>query len=65
MLAKKCDRCGKYYELYKDNYGHNGVALTSHDRFECLNPNYDKYDLCPECMEKVIEFLKGEENGQL
>ena len=62
MLAKKCDRCEKYYDFYKNNNDYNGIALTSFDREGYLSPNCDKHDLCPECMEKLIKFLGGENN---
>lgn len=65
--AKKCDICGKFYEMYnvrKDSRKPNG--------FHMLNIDEDgRYfsgpvvDCCPECMTSIqnhIESLKGE-NG--
>lgn len=65
--AKKCDICGKFYEMYnvrKDSCKPNG--------FQMLNIDADgRYfsgpvvDCCPECMTSIqnhIENLKGE-NG--
>lgn len=65
-IAKKCDRCGKYYEPYRDNGKHNinndvnGIAFV-HIK---LNDGYsgipaDGHDLCRDCLDKVIEFIDG------
>lgn len=57
-LAKKCDRCGKFYEFYKikGNNDFNGVATI-----EILNNrNYhskDILDLCSECRDSFDEWL--------
>lgn len=58
-LAKKCDRCGKLYEIYKvkgSNKDFNGVATI-----EILNNrNYqgkDILDLCSECRDSLDEWL--------
>lgn len=51
--AKKCDRCGKFYDIYEpvDNaagfYFANNVGSS-------LQP---LYDLCPDCMEELINWL--------
>lgn len=44
MKAKKCDRCGKYYD---------------EEDIECSVAISDHIDLCPECMDKMVDFLKG------
>lgn len=61
--AKKCDRCGKYYdknETYPTdtNYGKSridGMAFTSTNG-ECCKA----HDLCDECIGLLKEWLKGE-----
>lgn len=62
MRAKKCDRCDKLYEHYdggkkfKDNGRANGLLLIDRD----LDNKYwgrESYDLCPDCMEKLMKFL--------
>lgn len=65
--ALKCDRCRKLYEPYDGikfrptSNPYNTLRLTN---------NYigAEFDMCPECMEKVIEFIKAgkeeEENDQ-
>lgn len=59
MNAKKCDACGKFYEHYGNKRGeYNTLYMQVNSKrgseIECV-----AYDLCPECMEKVRETLKG------
>ena len=61
MKAKKCDRCGELYEEYnhKSPNKPNSIKTLS----ENVNGNYclvDIYDLCPECMEQLNQWLKNE-----
>ena len=52
--AKKCDRCGAYFqpESWKGQYAF------------VINPEYGKegrsFDLCDECMRKLVAWLKDE-----
>lgn len=68
MRAKKCDRCGKLYEHYdgskefKENGRANAVMLIDRDLDEKYFGRKD-YDLCPDCMGKLIAFLKREDNN--
>ena len=61
MNAKKCDRCGQYYEPYPgQDYGArktNMIALQN----DCKLQDVADIDLCPACMEKQIRFLSGTE----
>lgn len=53
--AKKCDRCGKYYDQNKKYLlGREHVIGI---RFESPNKYNDRIDLCDECLEKIEEFL--------
>lgn len=68
MDAKKCDRCNKYYEPYRQCDEHmtrtgevyhnvlfNGIILRS-------NSEYIKnIDLCKECAKSVYEWLTKKE----
>lgn len=65
MQAKKCDRCGKLYELY--NTGNNGKKCNG---IQLLNidgkQNYYTqgiYDMCPACMEGLMKWLYAIKNG--
>lgn len=58
-IAKKCDRCNKFYEeqnYKKDFTKYQGIILINTD-FNNLYFNDKKMDLCPDCMEKLEEFL--------
>lgn len=66
MTAMKCDRCGKYYDqYYKENLADgtkvdvsNAIILAQLSGFRnYIDRRY--YDLCPECMAKLKEFLVG------
>ena len=68
MRAMKCDRCGKLYEHYKgqtvfkETEQSNGIILIDSD----LDKKYwsrTSYDLCPDCMRKLNDFLKEVDNG--
>ena len=61
--AKKCDRCGKYYDKnieHKQNingrlYYEDGMGFTS------AEVTTDFKDLCDECLYKLHIFLNGAE----
>lgn len=64
MRAKKCDRCGKYYEHYEGQTRFraseraNALLLIDRD----LEEKYwsrKTYDLCPECMKMLERFVRG------
>lgn len=61
--AFKCDRCGNLYEPY------NGIEYQAgcnkyHSVCLCKGLNNKYFDLCPECMTKLIEFIKaGKDEG--
>ena len=58
-LAKKCDRCGKFYDEYnfeKDNKNINGITTLN------LDAKGDYYihktlDLCPSCNDSFEKWL--------
>lgn len=64
MRAKKCDRCGKYYEHYEGitqfraSEKANALLLIDRD----LDEKYwerKTCDLCPECMKMLERFVRG------
>ena len=66
MRARKCDRCDRFYEHYagsmefKNAEKANAVFFIDRD----LDNNYFSrklFDLCPNCMRKLDEFIKSEE----
>ena len=62
MDAKKCDRCGRYYDQNNNTYGLVGY------KNDCLTGirtmHYGQrdatLDLCDGCLEKLIAWLKGD-----
>ena len=60
-LARKCDRCGKFYETYAgqdaNDFGFNSVTLKDVDNGGdyCVRKHFD---LCKECSAKLEEWLK-------
>lgn len=64
-LANKCDRCGKLYEHYpigNQSGVFNAVRRVRKEADGSLIFEEQSIDLCPECMEKLNAFLKGENN---
>lgn len=57
-IAKKCDRCGKLYELY------DGVLFTDNRKYYAVRFANDSIssrwlDLCPDCMKQIIFFMEN------
>lgn len=57
--AKKCDRCGKYYdrnlECYAPGTVASGVSFTRVDGYIGL-----KFDLCDSCIIDFKKFMRGD-----
>lgn len=55
-FAKKCDRCGKLYEMYdiKRDQKRYCSFIFSND-----NGRFGKKDLCPVCMMQLINWYYG------
>ena len=80
MEARKCDRCRKYYDNYTKEIPEgfensheakgnkiNGVILYGIDNMEHrgMPIGSSKYiDLCPECMDGLIRYIKGDKDGE-
>ncbi len=60
--AKKCDRCGKYYDDYDGVAFSEAVTRNKYDRMHLVRADdrgvYKKFDLCPDCMSALISFIK-------
>lgn len=60
-LARKCDRCGKFYETYAgqdaNDFGFNRITLKDVD-----NANHywirEHFDLCQKCSTDLENWLK-------
>lgn len=63
MQAKKCDRCGRFYENYdgrKAFHKSQSNSLSLRDT-DCEGKFWkrDRFDLCEDCMTKLESFLYG------
>lgn len=57
MRAMKCDRCGK---IYKE---HEGMTVDT-ELARIYLKDRKTYDLCPDCMKELEDFLKGVQNQE-
>lgn len=57
--AKKCDRCGRYYD--KNETAHTGVRVIGIKIIRADDYCAAKYDFCDECLGKLKNFIDGEE----
>ena len=63
MEARKCDRCGEFYELSKEDQERKGWPVDTKGAIArlYLRPGTDNsgewYDLCPECVKSLQEWL--------
>lgn len=64
-LAKKCDRCGKFYEHYPiGNPGAYNAINKIRRGLDGTIDFYDTIDLCPDCMASFERFMEeGKKNG--
>ena len=63
MTARKCDRCGKYYDKNEKIYKSGSFKYTPKGIVdESINGKYyNAKDLCDDCLEKLERFLNGAE----
>ena len=66
MNAKKCDRCGKYYEPYQRADSHmTSTGNTVYNvKFNCVKICIDDkwcgtFDLCPECAKDFNKWINN------
>lgn len=64
MNATKCDRCGKFYtknnNKYKENHNNDSVSYVI---LRTNTNSYGIYDLCDECVNKLMAFLESEKQN--
>lgn len=65
MKAYKCDRCGSLYEEYRTieldqrPKNHTTFSATTLILLNLESRSVGSYDLCPNCMRKVLTMLRG------
>lgn len=55
--AKKCDRCGKYYAESEQKYTVDSFRVGCIKLVSVSGVCIDKYDLCDDCIKKLMIFL--------
>ena len=55
--AKKCDRCGKYYTNSEKRYTVDGLYVGGITTLSIKGNSITKYDLCDDCIKKLLTFL--------
>lgn len=66
-LAKRCDRCGKHHDHYITYDGAaagNAINLVVVTDVGALYRTIERFDLCPECMGELIDFLKEKNDAE-
>lgn len=61
-LAKKCDRCGKFYEHYPVGNipgEYNAIEKVRLGKNGAVEYRSSDMDLCPDCMYSFVKFMKG------
>ena len=67
-IAKKCDRCGSFYDRYEKQtkvmdssttYTINGASFVYFNT-ENIATSRVKFDLCPTCLDELIDFMNIE-----
>ena len=60
--AKKCDRCGKYYDentRFKSNNCRYAQRVSSVTEITVGGYHYKNYDLCDDCIADFRAFISG------
>ena len=63
-LAKKCDRCGQYYNHYplgNEPGIYNAIRQARVDSVGTIVREGSHLDLCPKCMDDLFHFLHNAE----
>lgn len=55
--AKKCDRCGKYYTNSEKRYVVDGFYVGCVKILSINGTCIDEYDLCDDCIKKLMIFF--------
>ena len=63
MNAKKCDRCKKLYEEYRDEETRSNAIRLMRRKVEGSLLGNEFFDLCHACMESFKKWLKEGERA--
>ena len=59
-IAKKCDRCGLYYDPY--NCENDAEKINAIKLMDIYFDSYGPYGLCPSCSNEFMKWFKKENN---
>jgi len=59
-IAKKCDRCGKFHEIYNKNDDSSNINSLVTANADEYNKRYHQklINLCPDCKDSFFNWLK-------
>ena len=58
--AKKCDRCGKYFDWQREETSGFEFLTYNHVNGKYCVDN-EEYDLCPKCVEYLYDWIDRKE----
>ena len=60
-MAKKCDRCGKFYETYNTRNNRENISGIMTLNLDDQGKYYyhEPLDLCPECKDAFEKWMKN------
>jgi hypothetical protein len=70
MDAKKCDRCGKFYEPYQPGAAHKNSNILIFAEEYVTSDNVSgyceqrQYELCSDCMLAAVHFMQALMGGE-
>ena len=57
-IAKKCDRCGKYHDIYNDKENPHSI-IPANANFRNQYYSHKIINLCPDCMNELKKWLEN------
>ena len=61
--AKRCDRCGKYYDLIPENLPGTKTgpqySINYYKQLDSMGAEVEVFDLCPECARQFTEWAEN------
>lgn len=62
--AKKCDRCGAYYDHNNGVESIRGNFVVGVKVVTTIDVSHKSFDLCDDCIEKLYGFLRMEDKEE-
>lgn len=59
--AKICDACGEFFSYNNKTNHENGIITVHFDEKGAATKQIHSYELCPSCLEKVIQIVQDSE----